>query len=144
MQYRPLGRTGLNVSELSFGASSLGAAFHPINEADAIRAVHVSIDRGINFIDVSPFYGLTTAETMLGRALILWRPVSICQTPGSRWKAFARTPVRLTRWLVFMTRLIAILLVGAAASAASGPMQPPRSESTSIAALEQAAREVAA
>src|SRR6266403_1711994 len=69
MKYRPLGNTGLNVSVLSFGASSLGGVFHDINEAEAIRAVHVSIDRGINFIDCSPFYGLTKAETVLGKAL---------------------------------------------------------------------------
>jgi L-galactose dehydrogenase len=69
MKYRPLGKTGLSVSILSFGASSLGAVFHAINEDEAIRAVHVSIDRGINFIDCSPFYGLTKAETVLGKAL---------------------------------------------------------------------------
>jgi L-galactose dehydrogenase len=69
MKYRPLGKTGLNVSILSFGASSLGAVFHAINEDDAIRAVHVSIERGINFIDCSPYYGLTKAETVLGKAL---------------------------------------------------------------------------
>lgn len=69
MQYRKLGNTGLSVSALSFGASSLGAAFRAISEPDAIRAVHVSLDRGINFIDVSPYYGLTKAETLLGKAL---------------------------------------------------------------------------
>jgi L-galactose dehydrogenase len=69
MEYRSLGKTGLKVSSLSFGASSLGAVFHAINEDDAIRTVHLSVDRGINFIDVSPFYGLTKAETVLGRAL---------------------------------------------------------------------------
>jgi len=69
MQYRKLGNTGLSVSALSFGASSLGAAFREISEPEAIRAVHVSLDRGINFIDVSPYYGLTKAETVLGKAL---------------------------------------------------------------------------
>ena len=69
MEYRTLGKTGLKVSALSYGASSLGGVFHAINEADAIRSVHVSLDHGINFIDVSPFYGLTKAETVLGKAL---------------------------------------------------------------------------
>ena len=69
MDYRPLGNTGLNLSALSFGASSLGGVFHDVKEDEAIRAVHVSVDAGINFIDVSPFYGLTKAETVLGRAL---------------------------------------------------------------------------
>src|SRR5256886_11965856 len=69
MEYRPLGTTGLNVSTLSFGASSLGGVFQPIDESDGVRAVHVAVDRGMNFIDVSPYYGATKAETVLGRAL---------------------------------------------------------------------------
>ena len=69
MEYRTLGKTGLNVSILSFGASSLGSVFRQINEADGIQTVHIALDLGINFIDVSPYYGLTKAETVLGKAL---------------------------------------------------------------------------
>lgn len=69
MDYRLLGKTGLKVSTLSFGASSLGSVFRPIDEAEGIRTVHTALDLGINFIDVSPFYGLTKAETVLGQAL---------------------------------------------------------------------------
>jgi L-galactose dehydrogenase len=69
MQYRTLGKTGLKVSALSFGASSLGGVFRSIDEAEGVRALHLSIDLGINFIDVSPYYGLTKAETVLGKAL---------------------------------------------------------------------------
>lgn len=69
MLKRSLGKTGLQVSVLSCGASPLGGVFHPVNEEDGIRAVHTALDLGINFIDVSPFYGLTKAETVLGKAL---------------------------------------------------------------------------
>lgn len=69
MQYRPLGHTGLNVSVLSFGASSLGGVFRSTDDSESIRAVHTALDLGINFIDVSPYYGATRAETVLGRAL---------------------------------------------------------------------------
>jgi L-galactose dehydrogenase len=69
MIYRPLGRTGLQVSILSYGASPLGSVFRPIDEAEGVRTIHTALDLGINFIDVSPFYGLTRAETVLGRAL---------------------------------------------------------------------------
>lgn len=69
MHYRQLGRTGLNVSALSFGASSLGGVFRATDDSEAIRTVHVALDLGINFIDVSPYYGATKAETVLGRAL---------------------------------------------------------------------------
>jgi aryl-alcohol dehydrogenase-like predicted oxidoreductase len=69
MEYRTLGKTGLEVSVLSFGASSLGSVFREIDEGEGIRTVHTALDLGINFIDCSPFYGLTKAETVLGKAL---------------------------------------------------------------------------
>ncbi|MBO7743191.1 aldo/keto reductase [Paenibacillus sp. MWE-103] len=69
MRYRKLGKTGLDVSVLSFGASSLGSVFRDTNEDEAIRTVHEAIDAGINLIDVSPYYGLTKAETVLGKAI---------------------------------------------------------------------------
>ena len=69
MQQRPLGNTGLMVSILSFGGSSLGGVFHDIDESAAVRAVQVAVDHGINYIDTSPYYGNTKAETVLGRAL---------------------------------------------------------------------------
>jgi len=69
MQYRVLGKTGLRVSALSFGASSLGGVFRQVDEAEAIRAVHVALDHGINYLDVAPAYAATRAETILGKAL---------------------------------------------------------------------------
>jgi len=69
MKYRQLGRTGLQISALSFGASSLGGVFRDIDEAEGIRTVHVALDEGINFIDVAPYYGETRAESVLGKAL---------------------------------------------------------------------------
>ncbi|MFX3634226.1 MAG: aldo/keto reductase [Candidatus Pristimantibacillus sp.] len=69
MKYRKLGNTGLEVSVLSFGASSLGSVFRDTNEEEAIRTVHTAIDAGINYIDVSPYYGLTKAEAILGKAI---------------------------------------------------------------------------
>lgn len=69
MEYRALGRTGLSVSKISFGASSLGGVFRDIDHSEAVRTVHVALDLGINFIDVAPYYGLTRAETVLGEAL---------------------------------------------------------------------------
>lgn len=69
MQYRTLGKTGLKVSVPSFGGSSLGGVFRVIDEVEAIRTVHTALELGINFIDVSPFYGVTRAEAVLGKAL---------------------------------------------------------------------------
>jgi aryl-alcohol dehydrogenase-like predicted oxidoreductase len=69
MEYREIGKTGMKVSTLSFGASSLGGVFHPLKEETGIEAVHTAVDSGINFIDVSPYYGHLKAETVLGKAL---------------------------------------------------------------------------
>ena len=69
MIYRDLGKTGMKVSVLGFGASSLGGVFHDFQEAKGIDAVFAAIDAGINFIDVSPYYGYYKAETVLGKAL---------------------------------------------------------------------------
>ncbi len=69
MVYNEIGKTGMAVSYLSFGASSLGGVFHDIREAEGIKAVFTAIESGINFIDVSPYYGHYKAESVLGKAL---------------------------------------------------------------------------
>lgn len=69
MEYREIGRTGMKVSALSFGASSLGSVFRDTKESEAIAAVHTAVEMGMNFIDVSPYYGHYKAETVLGKAL---------------------------------------------------------------------------
>lgn len=69
MEYRKLGNTGLDVSVLSFGASSLGSVFRHTDDMVSRRAVHAALHAGINYIDVSPYYGRTKAESVLGQAL---------------------------------------------------------------------------
>ena len=69
MQQRPLGKTGLNLSVISFGASSLGQEFRTVDINEALRAVHEALDCGMNFIDTSPFYGRGMSEVLLGIAL---------------------------------------------------------------------------
>ena len=69
MEYRQLGETGLRISILGFGASPLGNAFRETDPVEGKAAVHLAVERGINFFDVSPYYGLTLAETRLGEAL---------------------------------------------------------------------------
>lgn len=69
MPYRPLGKTGLQVSVLSLGASSLGSVFRDTDEQECIEVVKEAVRVGINYIDVAPFYGQTKAETVLGKAL---------------------------------------------------------------------------
>src|SRR5688572_9345570 len=69
LELRTLGRTGLKLSALSFGASSLGAEFRSVDIDEAMRAVHIALDVGMNFIDTSPYYGRGMSEVLLGVAL---------------------------------------------------------------------------
>ncbi|MCC6235235.1 MAG: aldo/keto reductase [Verrucomicrobiales bacterium] len=69
MHTRSLGRTGLQLPILGFGASSLGQEFRRITLEDALRSVRVALECGLNFIDTSPFYGRGMSEVLLGMAL---------------------------------------------------------------------------
>lgn len=69
MEKRSLARTGLDLSVLGFGASSIGAEFRPIDVPEALRCVHVAMERGINYIDTAAYYGRGMSEVMLGRVL---------------------------------------------------------------------------
>lgn len=69
MKTRPLGKTGIDLPILSFGASSLGAEFRSITLEEAMLSTKTAIDLGMNFIDTSPFYGRGMSEIMLGLGL---------------------------------------------------------------------------
>ena len=69
MKTRPLGKTGIALPILSFGASSLGAEFRSISLEEAMVSTITAIDLGMNFIDTSPFYGRGMSEIMLGLGL---------------------------------------------------------------------------
>ena len=87
LKYRELGKTGLRVSVLGFGASPLGNVFDDVPASQAERAVHAAIDRGINFFDVSPYYGATLAEHRLGAALEGRRKEVVLSTKCGRYGA---------------------------------------------------------
>jgi len=70
MEQRILGKTGLSIHPIGLGASALGGGvFGDVDEVDALRTVHLALDLGVQLIDVSPFYGATRAEAVLGKAL---------------------------------------------------------------------------
>ena len=97
MNYRTLGRTGLEISGLGFGASPLGDVFGKTDPREGARAVHGAIDAGINFFDVSPYYGITLAETRLGEALEGRRDKVVLSTKCGRYGAdqFDFSPKRI-------------------------------------------------
>jgi aryl-alcohol dehydrogenase-like predicted oxidoreductase len=69
METRSLGKTGLKLPVLSFGASSLGQEFRSVKLDEALESVRMALDCGLNFIDTSPFYGRGMSEVLLGIAL---------------------------------------------------------------------------
>lgn len=69
MKTRPLGKSGIEMPILAFGASSIGAEFRSISLDEAMRSTQTALDLGMNFIDTSPFYGRGMSEVMLGMGL---------------------------------------------------------------------------
>src|SRR5262245_11983613 len=67
MKYRPLGHTGLKVSEISLGSwTTLGGS---VDEASSARIIHHAFAQGVNLFDTADVYGRGTAERALGKAL---------------------------------------------------------------------------
>lgn len=85
MLYKTLGKTGLKVSVIGYGASPLGNEFGVADPREGTRAVHYAIEHGINYFDVSPYYGRTLAETRLGEALAGRRDQVLLATKMGRY-----------------------------------------------------------
>lgn len=69
MRYRKLGKTNLNVSEVSLGAWQIGAEWGNVSEDDAIRTLHAALDHGVNFIDTADVYGDGRSERLIAQVL---------------------------------------------------------------------------
>ena len=69
MKYRTLGKSGIKVSEIGFGAWQIGGGFGKQDDAEAIACIHRAIDLGVNFIDTAAVYGDGHSERLIGRAV---------------------------------------------------------------------------
>lgn len=67
MKYRLLGRTGFEVSTVSFGAWAIGGTWGPVDDAESERALRRALDLGVNFFDTADVYGDGRSERLLGR-----------------------------------------------------------------------------
>ena len=67
MKYRALGRTGFNVSEVSFGAWAIGGSWGDVDDATSLKTLHRAIDRGVNFIDTADVYGDGRSEQLVAK-----------------------------------------------------------------------------
>ena len=85
MRFARLGKTALRVSAVGFGAATLGEEYGAVDPAEGRRAVDCAIDHGINFFDVSPYYGRTLAEERLGQFLQGKRDRVVLATKAGRY-----------------------------------------------------------
>jgi aryl-alcohol dehydrogenase-like predicted oxidoreductase len=69
MNYRLLGRTGMKVSEVSFGSWAIGSGWGPVDDRTSIAALHKAVDLGVNFIDTADVYGNGRSEKLIGQLL---------------------------------------------------------------------------
>ncbi|KAG6514726.1 hypothetical protein ZIOFF_025096 [Zingiber officinale] len=101
LERRELGNTGFKLSCVGFGASPLGKVFGDVSHEDALAAVRLALQSGINFFDTSPFYGGTLSETVLGNCLSelqVPREEFIVSTKCGRYKdGFDFSAQRVTR-----------------------------------------------
>jgi aryl-alcohol dehydrogenase-like predicted oxidoreductase len=67
MQYKPLGRTGWNVSTISFGAWAIGGTWGDVDDAESMGALHKALDLGVNFFDTADVYGDGRSERLIAR-----------------------------------------------------------------------------
>ena len=69
MKYRQLGRTGLQVSEIGFGAWAIGGSWGAQDESESLAALHKAIDLGVNLIDTAAGYGNGRSERIIAKVL---------------------------------------------------------------------------
>lgn len=68
MNYRPLGNTGLKISEVSFGTWAIGGAWGKTNDTESLKALELAISEGVNFFDTADVYGDGHSEQLLAKA----------------------------------------------------------------------------
>jgi aryl-alcohol dehydrogenase-like predicted oxidoreductase len=99
MKYRKLGRTGLEVSELGYGAWGISkVAWIGADDDESLRALDDAIEHGVNFIDTALGYGNGHSETLVGRAVREAKgPVLVASKippKNSQWPARAGVPAQ--------------------------------------------------
>ena len=90
MNRRELGRTGIQVSVLGYGAAALGGVYGQVSGREARRVVRCAVDRGINYFDTAPAYGDGLSEIRLGKALAGRRREIVLASKAGRFQAGGR------------------------------------------------------
>ena len=92
MDYRPLGSTGINVSEIGFGCGNVGGLMIRGEHSDQVAAVARAMELGINYFDTAPSYGDGQSETNLGRVL---KELSADVYVGTKFRVTTHEPGRI-------------------------------------------------
>ena len=83
MKYRELGKTGITVSEIGFGTWGLGGdSYGPVDGKEAVQALELAFDKGVNFFDTSDLYGNGKSEELLGKTFKKVRDKIFIATKG--------------------------------------------------------------
>ena len=112
MNYRPLGRTGWTVSDISFGAWAIGGAWGQVSETDALAALHKAVDSGVNFIDTADVYGDGRSERLIAQLKKVRKEEIVVATKAGRRlprqtvEGYSR--VNLTGWIEDSLRNLSI------------------------------------
>jgi aryl-alcohol dehydrogenase-like predicted oxidoreductase len=112
MKYRPLGRTGWNVSEISFGAWAIGGFWGNVSDDESLAALNRAIDEGVNFIDTADVYGDGRSERLIAQLKKNRKDEIIVTTKAGRKlpkqtvEGYSRA--NLTRWIEDSLRNLAV------------------------------------
>jgi aryl-alcohol dehydrogenase-like predicted oxidoreductase len=105
MQYRPLGRTGWNVSTISFGAWAIGGTWGAVDDTESMSALHRALDRGVNFFDTADVYGDGHSEQLLARLRKERRdPFHVATKAGKRLNPFTAEGFNRANLTTFIER----------------------------------------
>ena len=120
MEYRPLGRTGWNVSSISFGAWAIGGTWGAVDDRESLAALNRALDRGVNFFDTADVYGDGHSEKLLARLRRERRdPFYIATKAGKRLKPFVAEGFNRENLTAFVERSLKNLETPRAGSAAA-------------------------
>ncbi len=112
MKYRSLGRTGWNVSEVSFGAWAIGGFWGNVSDQESLAALNSAIDCGVNFIDTADVYGDGRSERLIAQLKKQRKDEIIVATKAGRKlpkqtvEGYGRE--NLTRWIEDSLRNLAV------------------------------------
>lgn len=103
MRYRPLGRTGWQVSDISFGAWAIGSAWGQVSDQESLAALNAAIDCGVNFIDTADVYGDGRSERLIAQLKKQRKEEIIVATKAGRRLAkqseAGYSRANLTKWI---------------------------------------------